>query len=130
MGRKVHTFFFNATQRGQGKDLKSAAVRQNRAIPIHKLMQTTHGTDNLVTRTHMQMIGVGQFNLTAQFLQILCGHRTLNGTLCADILENRCLYGAMGTGKFTAAGISFCFQYLKHVIVLLIPYKSAWNHQS
>ena len=37
---KVHALFFDLPQTCQGKHLKSAGIREDRAIPVHKLVQT------------------------------------------------------------------------------------------
>ena len=116
MGGEVHALLLDSAQRGQREHLKSAAVGQDRSIPIHELVQAAHLTDNLVARADMQMVGVGQLNLTAQLLQILCGNRALDGALRSDILEHRRLYGTMCTGKHAAARAAFGFYHFKHRI--------------
>ena len=44
---------------------EATAVGQDRAIPGHELVKTAKIMHKPVTRTKMQMVGVGQFNLAA-----------------------------------------------------------------
>ena len=44
---------------GKRKHLKAAAVRENRAIPVHEFMQAARLFDKLVAGAHVQVVGVG-----------------------------------------------------------------------
>ena len=57
-------------QAGQGKHLESAGIRENGAVPAHEPVQAAHLTHHIVAGTQVQMIGVGQLDLTAQVPQI------------------------------------------------------------
>jgi hypothetical protein len=58
----------------------------------------------------MQMVGVGQLDLAADFFQIVGRNAAFDGTLRADIHKDRCLHGsAVGAGEFAPAGVSLCF---------------------
>ena len=52
-------------QGGQRKHLKSAGVRQNRAVPVHELVEAAHLAHHLIAGPQVQMIGVGQLDLAA-----------------------------------------------------------------
>ena len=67
MGRERHALLLDLSESGQGKDLKSAGIRQDRAVPRHEFVQAAHVAHNLVTRTQMQMIGIGKFDLGSDF---------------------------------------------------------------
>ena len=47
------------------KHLKTAAVGENGLIPVHEFMQTAQFTYDFITRTDVQMVGVGKLHLTA-----------------------------------------------------------------
>ena len=59
MGIEVHALFLNLSQFCQRKYLKSAGIRKNGAVPVHKLVQPSQLFNNMVSRTHMKMIGIG-----------------------------------------------------------------------
>ena len=60
------------------------------------------------------MVGVGQLHLASNILQIKGGQGPLDGPLGAYIHKNRRLYGAMGAGKDTPAGLTLGLDYFKH----------------
>ena len=53
MGIEVYTLFLNLSESGQRKHLKSAAVCENRTMPVHELMQSAHLVHNLVSRAQV-----------------------------------------------------------------------------
>ena len=89
MAVEGHTLLRDLPQLRQRKNLESAAVGQNRFFPGHELVQAAQVADQLITGTHVQMIGVGQLDLTADCLQILRRERALDGRLRADIHKHR-----------------------------------------
>ena len=107
VGGKVHAFFLDFPQGGQAEHLESAGVRQNRAVPGHKLMQAAHLMHHLVGGAQMQVVGVGQLHLAADVLQILGTESAFDGPLGAYVHKYRGLHGAVGAGKFTPAGFPF-----------------------
>ena len=64
---KCHALLLDFPKARQRENLKPAGVCQNRAIPRHKFVQAAHVAHNLVTRTQMQMIGIGKFDLGSDF---------------------------------------------------------------
>ena len=72
-------------------------------------MQTAHLLDDLVTRTNVQMVGVGQLDLATKLLEVECVNRTLDSTGCADILKDRRLNHAVRRAELTAASTAFGF---------------------
>ena len=114
MGGKRHALLGDLPQAGQRKHLKSAGIRQNRAVPGHELVQSSHGLNHLVAGTQVQVIGVAKLNLSADVLEIKGAEGTLNGALGSHIHENRGLYRAMGTGEFAPPRQALRFDYLKH----------------
>ena len=75
---------------GQGEDLESARVGQDRTIPVHKLMKTAELLDELISGTHVEMVGVAKLDLGADLPKIICRHAALDGSDRADIHEDRC----------------------------------------
>ena len=80
----------NIPQFGQAEHLKTAAVGQNRLIPVHKFVQTAGLSHQLMARAHIKMIRIAQNNLRAHLIQFL-GCHTFYGCLCANGHKNRCL---------------------------------------
>ena len=97
------------TQLGQAEHLEPAAVSQNGAIPLGKLVQASHLGHELVTRAQVQMIGIAQHDLCADILEIQRRQAALDGGGCGDVLERRGLYRTVDRGKLTAAGGTFLF---------------------
>ena len=60
---KVHALFFDFTQLGQRKYLKSTAVCKNRLVPVHELVKSTHFVYNVIARSDVQMIGIAKLHL-------------------------------------------------------------------
>ena len=102
----------------QRKHLKSAGICQNRAVPVHELVEAAHLAHDLIAGTQVQMIGVGQFDLAAHRFQIQSRHAAFDGSLRPHVHEYRRLHrAAMGAGKFAPPGLPFFFQYLEHIHV-------------
>ena len=109
MGGEIHALFLDLAQAGQGEHLESAGVGQDRAVPGHELMQASHFAHNLVRRTEMQMVCIGQFHLAANIFQVFCTQCALDGALGANIHKDGGLYGTVGAGKLTPTGLSLGF---------------------
>ena len=58
----------------KGKNLEPAAVRQDRTIPVHEPMEPASLFHDLVTRPQIQMIGVGQNDLSPHLLHLFRAH--------------------------------------------------------
>ena len=111
-----NAFLLDVAQLRQREHLKSAAVRQDRAVPVHKLMQAAHLLHYIVSRTDVQVVCVGQFDLTTDLLQVMGGQAALDGRLCAHIHKYRGLSRAVGAGEFAAARLSLRFDDFKHFL--------------
>ena len=68
---KINAFFFNLAQLGQGKHLKSAGIRENRSVPAHEFVKSAKFFDQLIPCAHMEMVGVGQFHLSADLPKVI-----------------------------------------------------------
>ena len=55
---------------GQAEDLVAARIGEQRAIPAHKGVQPAKTLDQLVARPQIEMIGVGQHQLRAAFMEV------------------------------------------------------------
>ena len=114
---KRHPLFLDFSQARKGKYLKPAAVRQDRAIPIHEPVKTTHPAHGIVARAQMQVVSVGKLDLAAEILQVKRAHAALDGRLRADIHKDRRLYlAAVRASKFAAPRAAFIFDDLKHTL--------------
>ena len=109
MGRERHALLLDLSESGQGKDLKSAGIRQDRAVPRHEFVQAAHIAHDLVSGPQMQMIGVGQLDLRADRFQISSRQRALDRSLRADVHKNRRLNRPMRAEKLPSAGSTLCF---------------------
>ena len=100
------------SQLGQGKDLKSAAVGENRLVPIEKFMDAAKLINNILAGANVEVIGVGKLHLTADMLQVASGDPALYGGAGAHVHENRGLYiavyGFKGAGTRSTAGFMYC----------------------
>ena len=101
-------------QAGQGKDLKAPTVGEHGAVPVHKFVKPAHLADNAVPGAKMEVVGVGQLHLTADLLQVVGGHRPLDGPLGAHVHEHRGLDHPVGAGEHPPPGSPLLLQYLKH----------------
>ena len=110
MGLEVYAFLPNAAQFGKGKHLESAAVGEDGTIPVEELMQTAQLVNHAVAGTDVQMVRVGQLDLTVQIVEIHGGDTALDGGTGAHIHENRRFNGAVYGLEPSAAGASFFFE--------------------
>ena len=121
MGSEGHALFLNMSQRSERKDLKPAAVGQNRAFPPGEAVQPTHAADHLISGPKMQMVGIAQHDLALQRLQVIGGNPALDGSRGRDIHKGRCLHRTVYGGKFPASGSALLsFQLIhSHPFILL-----------
>ena len=113
---KGHTLLPYFPQTGERKNLKATGIRQNRPIPAHEPMQAAQRTDYLITGAQMQMVGIGQLDLTAYFFQVEGAEPSLDSPLRTYIHKNRRLYlAAMGTPETAASGATLPLDYFKHI---------------
>ena len=114
---EINAFLFDLTKSRQREHLKSTGIRQDRFIPDHKLMQSAQLLYNVVSGTHMKMIGIGQLHLCPNLFQILCRYRSLNGRDRSHIHKHRCLDRAMHSLKHPSFGSAVCRDNLIHISV-------------
>ena len=72
MGCKSNALFLDLPQGGQTEHLKATGIGKDRSIPSHKLVEASALFHHLITRAQMQMVGITEFDLTANVFQILC----------------------------------------------------------
>ena len=75
MALEGYAFLFDLPDTRQGKDLESAAVRQDRAVPAHKPVQAARFPDQGFARPQVQVVGIGQEDLCADLLHLPRRHR-------------------------------------------------------
>ena len=114
MGIEIYAFFFDLSKTRQRKYLKSTGVCQDRFVPYHKFMQSAHLFYNLITRSYVKVIGVGQLHLCADLLQILGRYCSLDCCCRSDIHKNRGLYHAMHGVKLTPFCVAISFYQFIH----------------
>ena len=116
MGGEGHALFLDLAQAGKREYLKTAAVRQNRLFPSHKLVEAAHFANHFITGAKMQMVGIGKLHLTSDLLQVFGADGALDGSLRSNIHKNGGLHHSVGAGELTAAGIAAGFDNSKHQI--------------
>lgn len=70
MALEANAFIRLLIQFGGSHGLKAATVRENAALPGHKLMQPAEFFDQVFARPKGKMVGVGQYLLEAQCFNI------------------------------------------------------------
>ena len=112
--------FADLSERSQAEYLKPAAVCENRLVPVHKLVQAAELFHNLVSGTNVKMIGIGQFNLCTDLLQICGSHRTLDSCNGTHIHKNRCLNDTMYGFHMCALCSAVCCNDLIHILTFIL----------
>src|SRR3954468_25048060 len=77
------TLFRQLAQVAQREDLEPAGVRKHAPIPRHEAMEPAEFADVLMSRPKIEMIGVAEDNLSAEFFEDVLRNR-LNAGDCAD----------------------------------------------
>ena len=110
MGLEINAFLSDTAKLCQREHLKSAAVCENWLVPVHKLVQSAHLTDDFISRTQMQVIGITKFYLTFQFIRQVNGrYAAFDGRSSSYIHKEGCLNGAVYGFKDASSGMSFGF---------------------
>ena len=102
MGAKLNSFFGNLAQFSQAEYLKTTGIGQNGTIPGHKTMQTTELFHQPVSRPQVEVVGIGQDDLSPDFPQITRTHRLYRG-VSTHRHKDRCLDQTMCGGQQTTA---------------------------
>ena len=83
-------------------------------------MKSAEVAHNLVTRTEVEVVGVGKLYLTADFLKVKGIKTALDCGGCSHVHENRRLNSAVNGCKLAAARAALFFDYFKHIICLSV----------
>ena len=126
MRGKTNTFLGDLSELCQRKHLKSAAVCKHRTIPIHEFPYAAHVMNEFVAGTNVQVIGIGQFHLTAYLLKLVGRHAALYRGAGTDIHENRGLYITVNGVKHTTPRAVFCTLYFKHRLRIFLSYRALY----
>ena len=105
-----HAVFAEFAQPGQAHDLKSAGIRQNRLIPVHKLMQAAHFLHQIGARPQHQVISIAEQNFRPGSRHRFRHHR-LNRAAGADRHKSRRIDNSVFGIKFTQAAFAAFFDY-------------------
>ena len=97
----------------QAENLKSSAVRQDRAVPTHEAVEASKAFDPLGAGPQRQMVGVGKQHLGAQVVNLLWRER-FDGRLGADGHERRRLDQAVSGLQAPASRALLLRQQLEH----------------
>jgi hypothetical protein len=111
---KCNAVVTNVAQLRQRKHLKSAAVRQDRSIPAHELVESAHVADQFTAWPKVKVIRVSQNDLGPDLLQMQRSER-FHRALRSDRHEDRRLNFAMPSLQTAPAcsGGRICFEQVK-----------------
>ena len=105
IGFEGNSFLCDFTEFTQGKNLEAAAVRENRAIPVHELVKSAGLSNDILAGSQIEMIGVSQNDFGAGGLHIFRFHG-FHRSLSAHRHKYRGFNGAVGSGNPSPAGTS------------------------
>ena len=94
MRSKQSAFFRDFPHMSKTEHLKTSAIRQNRFVPVHELMQTTGFPDNIASRPQHKVISIRQNDLSSCPLYIFRFH-SLDSCLGPYRHEYRSLYDSV-----------------------------------
>ena len=114
MGVELDALLADLAQLGERKDLKAAAVGEDRAVPGHEAVQAAQGLDQLVAGSDVQMIGVGELDLAADGFEIGRRECALDGALGADVHKDGRLHAAVRRIENAAPCAALLFKKLIH----------------
>ena len=100
---EVDARFGDLANMAQAEHLETTGVGQDRALPVHEVMQIAVGTHHFLTRTQPEVEGVTQQDLGAGFTHFFRGH-PLDGAVCPDRHKGRRLYHTTFEDQLTATG--------------------------
>src|ERR1700704_1084605 len=101
---EVDAFFRDSTQLGEREHLETSAVGQNRSIPIHEAMKSSHFTDDFEPGTQEKMVSVSEYNLSAHFMEF-GRRRCFDGGLGADRHKHWRFDDAVAGLQVTSSGL-------------------------
>ena len=88
VGTEVDAFVGDRAELREREDLEAAAVREDRLVPVHELMETAGGADDLAARAQVEVVGVAEQDLGAGLGDLL-GREALDRGLGAHRHEDR-----------------------------------------
>ena len=89
MRAERHTLLCDLAQIAEAEDLEPAAVRQDRAVPVHELVQAAGLADEIHARPQEEVVRVRQDDACAEIAQLV-RRDALDGCLRADRHEDWC----------------------------------------
>ena len=106
MRAKLDAVLFYLIYIRERKDLKTAAVGEDRVMPAHETVQSARLRDDILAGAHVQMIGVAEDYLRAHAFKFRRRHR-LDGGLRAHRHEDRRLYHTVRRRELPGARAGF-----------------------
>ncbi len=120
VGGKFHALLGDLAERCQGEDLESAAVGEDGTRPIHELVESAHVVNELIAGTNVEVVGVGQLDLTVNVIeQLNGGNATLDGGAGAHVHKNGGLDVTVNGVEHASAGASVGCKNRKHRFLFL-----------
>src|SRR5713101_6426677 len=103
MRTEAHSVIGNLAQGGKAKHLIAAGIGEYRSVPGHEFMKSAKFADRFMARAKIQMVGISENNLRAEFFERFVAQR-LHGSLCAHRHEERSIDRATGSVQDSASG--------------------------
>ena len=88
VGTEMDALVGDGAELREREDLEASAVGQNRLIPVHELVETAGGPDDLATRAEVKVVGVTKEDLGARLGDLL-GREAFHRGLGTDRHEDR-----------------------------------------
>ncbi|MND51056.1 hypothetical protein D3C80_420350 [compost metagenome] len=107
-----HALLLDLAHRAQAEHLETAGVGQNRAFPLHEIVQVAVLLDHFRARAQPQVEGVAQNDFSASRLDIPWQH-ALDRAVGAHRHESRGLDGTAREGQTTATSLAISGQQLE-----------------
>ena len=101
---KRHTLLGNFRQGVEAEYLEPAAVRQDGVAPVHEMVQSAELLDYVMSRPHIEMIGIAENDLRPAVFQIFRRKR-LDRRLRTNRHEHRRIDRAVRRGEYSQPGL-------------------------
>ncbi|MCY1413775.1 hypothetical protein D3C76_1137720 [compost metagenome] len=111
-GSERHAFFLDLAHGTQAEHLETTGVSQDRAFPLHEIMQVAMGLDHFHARAQPQVEGIAKDDVGAGGLDVP-GQHALDRAIGAHRHERRGLDHATGEGQATTTRFTVGGQQLK-----------------
>src|SRR5947208_13780632 len=104
MRLKGHAFYRDLAQAAQVENLEPDGIRENRARPVHELVEAAELANGLVPGTQIQVVGVPQDDFGVEIVEQIARQQAFDSSLRANGYEHRGLDVAMAGVQDSCSG--------------------------